>query len=192
MPRDVSAQCHAGALSARNERPPGPPRSVGRGGAEGSRTAAAYLNLIRGWARARRRPAPGARGGAAGDPDSLPGLARGPAPASRTSTGCAVLTLCLPGTGAARRGPVVSDAVGRAAERSERPPRTPQPGAREPELPGTRGCSTRGLRGLLCPRPLTREPKSRARLQPVAGRGNSWGWGGQLGREGGAPFSSSQ
>ena len=99
---------------------------------------------------------------------------------------------CLPGTGAARRGPVVSGAVARAAERSERPPRTPQPGAREPELPGTRGCPTRGPRGFLCPRPLTREPRSRARLQPVAGRGNSWGWGGQLGREGGTPFSSSQ
>ena len=94
---------------------------------------------------------------------SLPGLARSPAPASRASAGCAALTLggrcrsSLLRPGRPLWGPVVSDAVPQAAEHTVRPPRPPQPGAGEPELPGARGCPARGRCSVLCPRLLTRE-----------------------------------
>lgn len=140
--RDIPAPCHAGpqAWRKRSRGKQHRPRAF-----ELESRAGGGLGADR--RRSRRRPRP-----------SLPGLLRSPAPASRVSAGCAALTLggrcrsSLLRPGRPLWGPVVSDAVTRAARRTARPPRPPQPGAGEPELPGARGGPARGRCAVLCPR----------------------------------------
>lgn len=150
----IPAPCHAGAGTA------GPQAWRKKSGGKPHRPRAFELETRAGGGlgpdrrRSRRRPRL-----------SLPGFARSPAPACRASAGCAALTLggrcrsslLRPGRPLWR--PVVSDAVTRAAERTARPPRPPQPGAGEPELPGARGCPARGRCAVLCPRLLIRETR---------------------------------